>query len=89
MTREFLWMLLLSPRFDAYITSLPGRANIPKLNRKELGAFEFALPSFQSQEKFSRIIEKVGITKELFRAQEVLSKDLFGSISQKAFAGEL
>lgn len=36
-TKEFLWMLLLSDFFTAYTESLPARANIPKLNREELG----------------------------------------------------
>lgn len=57
-TREFLWALLLSNEFDRYVASLPDRANIPKLNRDELNAFEFNLPSIQKQEKFSAIIQK-------------------------------
>lgn len=57
-TREFIWALLLSNEFDRYVTSLPDRANIPKLNRYELNAFEFNLPSIQEQEKFSAIFQK-------------------------------
>lgn len=57
-TREFIWALLLSNEFDRYVASLPDRANIPKLNRDELNAFEFNLPSIQEQEKFSAIVQK-------------------------------
>ena len=35
-TREFIWMLLLSDYFDNYVSSLPARANIPKLNKTAL-----------------------------------------------------
>ena len=57
-TREFIWALLLSNEFDRYVSSLPDRANIPKLNREEFNAFEFNLPSIQEQEKFSGIVQK-------------------------------
>lgn len=57
-TREFVWALLLSNEFDRYVASLPDRANIPKLNRDELNAFEFNLPSIEKQEKFSSIVRK-------------------------------
>lgn len=57
-TREFIWALLLSNEFDRYVASLPDRANIPKLNRDELNAFEFNRPSIQEQEKFSAIVQK-------------------------------
>lgn len=57
-TREFVWALLLSNEFDRYVASLPDRANIPKLNRDELNAFEFNLPPIQKQEKFSAIVQK-------------------------------
>ena len=55
-TREFLWGLLLSDAFDRYIVTLPDRANIPKLNRTELNAFQFRLPSIKLQHKYSALV---------------------------------
>lgn len=57
-TREFIWGLLLSEAFDRYVSTLPDRANIPKLNRVELNAFQFRLPSIESQRKYSSIVQR-------------------------------
>jgi type I restriction enzyme S subunit len=55
-TREFIWGLLLSDVFNRYVKTLPDRANIPKLNRTELNAFKFRLPSINLQSKYSDIV---------------------------------
>jgi type I restriction enzyme S subunit len=57
-TREFIWGLLLSDAFDRYVGTLPDRANIPKLNREELNAFQFRLPSIETQRKYSAIVQR-------------------------------
>lgn len=57
-TREFIWGLLLSDAFDRYVCTLPDRANIPKLNRMELNAFQFRLPTIESQRKYSSIVQR-------------------------------
>lgn len=57
-TREFIWGLLLSGAFDRYVSTLPDRANIPKLNRVELNAFQFRLPPIESQRKYSSIVQR-------------------------------
>lgn len=57
-TREFIWGLLLSGAFDRYVSTLPDRANIPKLNREELNAFQFRLPPIESQHKYSSIVQR-------------------------------
>jgi type I restriction enzyme S subunit len=57
-TREFIWGLLLSVVFDRYVSTLPDRANIPKLNRVELNAFQFRLPPIESQRKYSSIVQR-------------------------------
>ncbi len=58
MTREFIWGLLLSDVFDRYVSTLADRANIPKLNRVELNAFEFRLPPVELQRKYSAIVRR-------------------------------
>jgi len=88
-TREFLWMLLLSDYFDNYVSSLPSRANIPKLNKKELAAFEFYLPEFSKVERFTEIVKNSFGRSKVISDCYVESETLFNSLSQKAFAGEL
>lgn len=58
MTREFIWGLLLSDVFDRYVSTLADRANIPKLNRVELNAFEFRVPPVELQRKYSAIVRR-------------------------------
>ncbi|WP_417671046.1 restriction endonuclease subunit S [Pseudoalteromonas tetraodonis] len=88
-TREFMWMLLLSDYFDNYVSSLPARANIPKLNRIELAAFEFSLPDFSKIEKFTAVVKKSHQDTKRINSSYVESINLFNALSQKAFAGEL
>lgn len=89
MTREYLWQLLLSDEFTQYTESLPARANIPKLNRFELGSFSFKLPPIDLQKKFSEIFNCYS---DVLKANESgldSSNEMFASLSQKAFSGNL
>ncbi len=88
-TREFLWQLLLSDTFTRYTTTLPDRANIPKLNRKELDSFEFSLPSLEQQQKFSRIVQRALATNQKRLTHSAIVDSLFNALSQRAFAGQL
>ena len=88
-TREFIWLLLLSDTFTRYTESLPDRANIPKLNRKELAAFEFTLPDFGRQQYFSKVVAKALELNSTRLGHKQVADDLFNSLSQKAFAGQL
>ena len=88
-TREFVWMLLLSDFFDNYVCTLPDRASIPKLNKKELAAFQFSLPSFDEIQKFSFIVKEILKTKNTLQDHQLNSINLFSALSQKAFSGQL
>lgn len=89
MTREFLWRLLLSDGFDRYVQSLPGRANIPKLNRGELAAFEFVLPTYKQQEEFAEVVRKLRATGQLLNEGLGQAEATFAALSKQAFSGEL
>lgn len=67
--REFLWQLFLSDFFTKYTETLPDRANIPKLNRKELLSFELSLPSISLQENYKYIVQKINHAKLVMRKQ--------------------
>ncbi|MFA0564756.1 restriction endonuclease subunit S [Vibrio sp. 10N.222.51.C8] len=88
-TREFVWMLLLSDFFDSYVSSLPNRANIPKLNKSELAAFEFSLPTYREIEKFSGIAKKIKSNRIALSGGLKDATNFFNALSQKAFSGEL
>ncbi|BCD99228.1 type I restriction enzyme, S subunit [Marinagarivorans cellulosilyticus] len=88
-TREFIWMLLLSEQFSHYTETLPDRASIPKLNRTELALFEFSLPKYESQVKFSKVVNSVLSMKSRYAIEVSKENLLFGSLSQKAFSGKL
>lgn len=67
--REFIWQLLLSDFFTKYTETLPDRANIPKLNRKELLNFELLLPPISLQERYKLIVQKTNRAKLTMRTQ--------------------
>lgn len=81
--REFLWQLLLSDFFTKYTETLPDRANIPKLNRKELLNFEISLPPISLQEKYKTIVQKTNNTKSMMRIQS--SNHLLDRLTDKLF----
>ena len=89
MTREFLWQLLLSDDFTNYTETLPGRANIPKLNRNELANYCFKLPPIDLQRKFTAIFKKQHQGYLSSKSAREISDAAFGALSQKAFSGQL
>ena len=88
-TREFVWMLLLSNTFSRFTETLPDRASIPKLNRAELASFEFELPHYSMQIKFSNIVKSVSDFQAKGLHGEESKESLFSVLSQKAFSGQL
>jgi type I restriction enzyme S subunit len=88
-TQEFLFALLISEAFLAYTTSLPSRASIPKLNRKELAAYTFHLPPIDLQQQYTKILRSHENTTETFGKASDESEYLFNSLVQRAFKGEL
>ena len=89
LTREYLWQLLLSVAFLKYTESLPSRANIPKLNRTELDAYLTMKPDYDLQLKFSKKVQEINLQKAREQALYDQHDDLFNSLLQRAFKGEL
>lgn len=88
-TREYIFVLLLSDAFLAYTKSLPDRASIPKLNRKELNAFLFPLPPFELQNQFSARMQQMGVIKNVAVWSLRKANTLYNSLVQRAFKEEL
>jgi len=88
-TREYLFALLISEAFLSYTTSLPSRASIPKLNRKELAAYSFQLPPIELQQQYTDILRSHEHTTKTFGRAADDSEQLFNALVQRAFKGEL
>ena len=89
LTREYLWSILISPAFTHFTESLPGRANIPKINRKEFASYKCMLPTIELQKKYTDIFNN---SKKIERKKAFafdFNSDLFNSLTQRAFRGEL
>ncbi|MCC7335149.1 MAG: restriction endonuclease subunit S [Pirellulaceae bacterium] len=88
-TREYLFALLISEAFLSYTTSLPSRASIPKLNRKELAAYTFCLPPIELQQQYTETLRSHEHTTQTFCKASDESEHLFNALVQLAFKGEL
>jgi len=91
--RDYLFFLLLSRDFTNYAIKVSNRAGMPKVNREQLFAYRFNLPSYQKQ---TDVIEKLNESMQAVLAmvaemKEAVSESDFiqQSILKKAFAGEL
>lgn len=57
-TPQFVTRVLRSRDFLDYSDSLSNRANIPKLNRKQLMQYEFELPPLEEQQRIAGILDQ-------------------------------
>jgi type I restriction enzyme, S subunit len=88
-TPEFIEFTLRSPKFLAYAHKLSNRANIPKLNRKQLDAFVVYLPSLDVQRRFSERLNAIRHQANTVELAAMELDGLFGSLQSRAFSGEL
>lgn len=88
-TKEFLWAILISPAYVAYFNRLPSRANIPKINMKEMNAYQCICPPYDLQEAFSEKFAMVLALKAYNEKACSVAVEAFEALSQRAFRGEL
>lgn len=88
-TKEFLWAVLISPAYVAYFNGLSDRANIPKINMKEMNAYQCMAPPIEQQERFSYVLKEIVSTLENLENGMKASSNLAASLTQRAFNGEL
>jgi type I restriction enzyme S subunit len=86
---HFLKFELKSARFLAYAARNSGRANIPKINRKALNNYKVQLPELEDQLIFKKKAIKVEELKLVLTSSLKELENLYSSLSQKAFKGEL
>lgn len=85
----FLHSLLMGRDFLAYAESCSGRANIPKLNRKQVEGYRFHYPSLNAQEKYAEQIMALELVRDKLFYEDKVQEHLFSSLQQRAFRGEL
>ena len=89
LTIEFLWVLLRSNDFLNYVASFSRRANIPKINRKQLFGYSAPVPPLENQKKYSSIIQSIESQKSLLQQHLTELDNLFASLQSRAFNGSL
>lgn len=85
----FITSQLNMSSYKAYIKTMIQGAGQPYLNLSMIKGFKFIIPSLQLQKDFSMKISMINNGKELLKNQTIGSTNLFNSLLQKAFNGEL
>jgi type I restriction enzyme S subunit len=86
---NFIAQQLRLPHYRDYIWSQVAGGGQPYLNLKKIKGFKLVLPELKDQSKYSRIVEQINELKCLATASLLELENLYGSLSQKAFKGEL
>lgn len=87
--RLFFASLLRSNDFLEFILGHSTRTNIPKANKSQMRLYEGIAPPVESQNKFAAQIQEIEKQKSQAEASLQRAEDLFQSLLQKAFKGEL
>lgn len=88
-TTEFIEFSLRSPQFLSYAEGLSNRANIPKLNRKQLEAFPVAVPSLDDQHQFTEMLSAIRRCVDQVELSTARVLELRESLHARAFSGQL
>lgn len=88
-SNRFLHFVLFSRDFLSYADTVSSRANIPKINRKQLLDYATAIPLRVAQEEFGEKLKGMDAQADhIIRAQNS-SANLFGSLQAQVFSGGL
>ncbi len=87
--REYVYRYLQSPVIQGYFQRETRAVAQPTLNVSLIGKTPIALPPKELQEEFLKTFSKVGSIKRKFSESGTCDSELFDSLSQQAFAGEL
>ena len=76
LTSTFLLYLLLNPKFTKFATSVSMRTGMPKINRDELGVYNFIIPKINEQIKIGNTLELLD-KKILLQTKKIEALKLF------------
>lgn len=83
--KEFLVFVLRSEYFLNYILSYSSRTNIPKVNKEQLGGFNFPLPPIELQNKFAEIVKQIDKQKIIYEKNIKILQELMDKLMDKYF----
>lgn len=86
---EFFWALLNTVSIQQCIQNLAGGGAAPRINIKDLIKIKCYCPPLKIQSQFAAIAEKVESLKVSYTQSLKELENLYGSLSQRAFKGEL
>ncbi|HIF9325696.1 TPA: restriction endonuclease subunit S [Photobacterium damselae] len=87
--RHFVFRYLQSPFIQGYFHAQLRTVGQPTLNGKQIGETPILLPSLDVQNDFLKLVEKFQDKKNKAIRQKIDLDELFNSLSQKAFSGQL
>ncbi len=85
----FLWALIRSEDVFRQAKKKNKGATVGRVNVKDIKEFKVFLPPILLQDKFATIVQQVEQTKQQHQKSLKELKNLFGSLSHRAFRGEL
>jgi type I restriction enzyme S subunit len=85
----YLVQVLQSQRFKIYIKLKSTGSAMPALSFGMLNDYKIAVPPIELQTQFARIVEKTEALKTQYKQSLQELENLYGSLSQRAFRGEL
>ncbi len=85
----FLEKLLSLPSMKKYMIGNTNEATVKGLYLKQINKLNVIVPPLSLQQKFAKIVEHVERLKENIKKTKQNSEELFNSLIQKAFRGEL
>ncbi|PJD98967.1 MAG: hypothetical protein CK427_16565 [Leptospira sp.] len=85
----YLYHTLKSDNFAQYIKMKAFGAAMPALNFEIMNGYKICVPPLELQNQFAVVVEKVEALKETYQESLLELEALYGSLSQRAFRGEL
>ncbi len=87
--KEYLYFIIRTDSYLDFAEKQARRANIPKINMKEMACFEFPIPPLEIQIKFVELFEVLKVNSVKINQTLIKSDSLFQTLLHKAFKGEL
>jgi type I restriction enzyme S subunit len=85
----FLYKVLLSDSVTDYFVSITSGANYPAVKSTDMKKFQVICPSMNLQNQFAERLKIIESLKSTAQVSALKSEELFNSLLQKAFNGEL
>lgn len=89
LNKKYLVSFLQLPEIKKLILKKASTTTIPDLNHGDFYKITLPIPPLKLQNQFATVVEKAEVIKKQYNESLIELENLFGSLSQKAFKGEL